>query len=118
MLAMVLGTLAPTLAHAWVAASDEGQWIEVCSASGMVWLKADGSDASSDGQDNPDMPMADMAPHCPWCSLHGAASGLPPEPPQAKLIPEAGAAVPSWRGPAVWTLVLSGAQARAPPLAV
>ena len=117
MLAMVLGTLAPTLAHAWVAAADEGQWIEVCSASGMVWLRTDGPDASADAAGNTDMPMADMAQHCPWCSLHGAAAGLPPQPPQAMVIPDAGAAVPSWSEPGVWTPVLSGAQARAPPLA-
>ena len=117
MLAMVLGALAPTLAHAWVAASDEGQWIEVCSASGMVWLKADGSDASSGGLDNPDMPMADMAQHCPWCSLHGAAAGLPPEMARAVVTPEKGAAMPVWRGPTAWVPVLSGALARAPPQA-
>ena len=116
MMAMVLSALAPTLAHAWVSAADEGQWIEVCSASGMVWLRADGSDAPADASGNPDMPMADMAQHCPWCSLHGAASGLPPGMPVAFVAAQADAEIPVWRGSALAVQVLSGALARAPPL--
>ena len=116
MMALVLGALAPTLAHAWVSAADEGQWIEVCSASGMVWLRADGSDASADAAGNTDMPMADMAQHCPWCSLHGASSGLPPDLPVAFVAVQAGADVPVWRGSALVVQVLTGALPRAPPL--
>lgn len=87
MLALVMSALAPTLAHAWVAAADEGQWIEVCSASGMVWLKADGLDDSAPGSSDTDMPMADMGSHCPWSGVHAPMAGLLPAATLFKPVP-------------------------------
>ena len=115
MLAMVLGALAPTVAHAWVAAADEGQWIEVCGASGMVWLKAGGPDASSDLATATEMPMADMSGHCPWCSFHGSSAALPPVAPETAAIVQAGHATPGWRDRAWLHQQLPIALARAPP---
>lgn len=115
MLAVVFGALAPTLAQAMVAATNKAQWVEVCSASGMVWLKADGSDATGLAS-TPGAPMSDAAQHCPWCSFHGASPGLPPG--TALPLPTVSAehAVPPWAlvvspGPTV-----RGASARGPPL--
>ncbi len=115
MLAMVLGALAPAVAHAWVAAADEGQWIEVCSASGMVWLKAEGPDASADQAMDPDMPMADMSLHCPWCSFHGSSVALPPVASEAVAAMQPGHAVPGWSDLAWQFPQLPVALARAPP---
>ncbi|WP_332745214.1 DUF2946 domain-containing protein [Hydrogenophaga sp.] len=83
LLAMVCGALAPTVAQAVVASQGGAGWVQVCSASGMVWVQASATDAS-DGES-----MADASRHCPWCHLHGAA-GLPPAalPPLA-LAPQA-----------------------------
>ncbi|MBW8470119.1 MAG: DUF2946 domain-containing protein [Thiobacillus sp.] len=75
MLVMVFGALAPAVAQAMVASSDRADWVEVCSASGMLWVKADGSGAVDAGMDEP---MSDASQHCPWCNLHGGAAGLPP----------------------------------------
>lgn len=73
MLAMLLGALAPAVAQAVVASQGGPGWVQVCSASGMVWVRADGLEDPAAGK-----PMADASRHCPWCSLQGAA-GLPPE---------------------------------------
>jgi hypothetical protein len=117
LLAMVLGALAPTVAQAVVAASDRAEWIEVCGASGMVWVQVeaeDGSLATHPGQGS----MADGSQHCPWCSLHGGAAGLPvvpvvsdPPPGLAGPLPTADPVSPR---PATW----APPQARAPPLSV
>ena len=76
LLAMVLGALAPTVAQAVVASSDRSDWIEVCSVSGMVWVKADTGERAGVEHDGP-APMGDAAQHCAWCTLHGGAAGLP-----------------------------------------
>jgi hypothetical protein len=72
MLALGLAALAPTLAQAVVASSDRSDWVQVCSATGMVWVQAD--HAAGDTQS---APAADMGMQCPWCSLHSPATGLP-----------------------------------------
>lgn len=72
MLAMLLGALAPTVAQAVVASQGGPGWVQVCSASGMVWMQAEALDGETDGK-----ALTDAARHCPWCSLQGSA-GLPP----------------------------------------
>ena len=72
MLAMLMGAFAPAVAQAVVASQGGEGWVQVCSASGMVWVKADGLEDPAAGK-----PMADASRHCPWCSLQGA-TGLPP----------------------------------------
>ncbi|MEX1167570.1 MAG: DUF2946 family protein, partial [Hydrogenophaga sp.] len=106
---------APTLAHAWVAAADEGQWIEVCSTSGMVWLKADGSDANAQNPE-PSAPMGDMGQHCPWCSFHGASADLPPTlaAPHPMLL--VASATPPWAEALAHGQAIRSAAARGPPL--
>jgi hypothetical protein len=79
MLAMLLGALAPTVAQAVVASQGGPGWVQVCSASGMVWVQADAIDG--DGIASASESMADASRHCPWCNLHGAV-GLPPAPAQ------------------------------------
>ena len=74
MLAMLMGALAPAVAQAVVVSQGGNGWVQVCSASGMVWVKADGLEDPAASK-----PMADASRHCPWCSLQGAA-GLPPAP--------------------------------------
>ena len=120
MLALVMSALAPTLAHAWVAAADEGQWIEVCSASGMVWLKgdaADGLNGIDQGVSDQDAPMADMGKHCPWCSFHGAAAGLPPALGPVHLSSSDTQFFPLGSDGAPPAQAQRGIQARAPPTA-
>lgn len=73
MLALVLAALAPTLAQAVVTASDRSDWVQVCSATGMAWIKADHA-----AGDTESAPLADMGLQCPWCSLHSPTTGLPP----------------------------------------
>ena len=76
LLALVLGALAPTVTQAMVAGGDRGDWLQVCSVSGMVWIKADTGEVA---QQQPDggAPAGDASQHCLWCTLHGGAAGLP-----------------------------------------
>lgn len=115
MLSMVLSVLAPTLAQAAVAAAGKGQWVEVCSASGMVWLKTDAAETASPDQGTT---MADMSSNCPWCIFHGSATGLPATDPATRWLGSSAQPVPVWAfAVAIDQAVWRHAQARAPPLA-
>jgi Protein of unknown function (DUF2946) len=74
MLALVLGALAPTVTQAVVSGGERDGWVQICSVSGMVWVKAD---ASSAGAQQPASGAPDAGQHCAWCTLHGGAAGLP-----------------------------------------
>jgi hypothetical protein len=110
MLAMLLGALAPAVAQAVVASQGGVGWVQVCSASGMVWVKSDGLEDPAASK-----PMADASRHCPWCSLQGSA-GLPPEPSLTASFQRGPAQAPATRfhsatPSAAWPAALS----RAPP---
>ena len=115
MWAMVLGALAPTVAQAMVAAAEKGQWIEVCSASGMVWLKADGSDVQVETAPDQSQSMADMGKHCPWCGFHAPAAGLPPAVASAPWLGPVVQPVPELSLVALSDQSFHSGQARAPP---
>ena len=118
MCVMVFAALAPTVAQAMVAASDDGQWVEVCSASGMVWLKADGVEAASGASsDQDDNTVGDMGSHCPWCSFHVSALGLLPQQISSLPLVPAAQAVPHVDQVALTSKVQRRVQARAPPFA-
>ena len=116
MLVMSLTVLAPTLAQAVVASMDRGDWVQVCSVSGMVWIQADGAGVDGASPASEGSPMADMGMQCPWCQLHSPVAGPPPAP--APLTASAAHAEPLSQAmaaplpPGVWP----AAPARAPPL--
>lgn len=114
MLVMVFGALAPAVAQAMVASSDRAEWVEVCSASGMLWVKADGSGAGDAGMDEP---MSDASQHCPWCSLHGGAAGLPPLRQLAGFADALSDPVPVYSRSVALSGIWASPQARGPPLA-
>ncbi|WP_302175683.1 DUF2946 family protein [uncultured Hydrogenophaga sp.] len=116
---MVLGALQPATAHAWRGAQDSANWVQVCSTTGMFWVRTDASasaSATTDADGGPSQPgSAPMVSvgQCPICVSHGAA-GLPPltgpmpvqlsagsEPPLTDLNGPVGAPLPrpSSRGP-------------------
>lgn len=75
--ALVLGACLPTLSQAVVHATERSNWVEVCTSTGMVWVRAD--DGGS--------PVSEQA-GCIWClSAHGGPA-LPHTP-----------SVPSWQQP-------------------
>ena len=118
MCVMVFAALAPTVAQAMVTASDDGQWVEVCSASGMVWLKADGAElASGASSDQDNNTMGDMGSHCPWCSFHVPALGLLPQQLSPLPLVPVAQSVPRVAPIALISKVQRRVQARAPPLA-
>lgn len=115
LLTMVLGVLAPTVAQAVVNASGPAQWVEVCSASGMLWVKASDSAEPGAQSDTSTNPMGDMSTPCPWCILHGGAAGVPGKP-LAFVGPVQGAELPPiFLFSSTITGVWAVAHARAPP---
>lgn len=115
MLAMLLGALAPTVAQAVVLSSDRSQWVEVCSASGMLWVKADAD--TSLAAEHGSAPVSDASMHCPWCTLHGGAAGLPPSVTMAGLHSLSSPALPAFQRVVPLAGIWAVAHARAPPQA-
>jgi hypothetical protein len=71
MLALVMSALAPTVSQAVVMSSERGDWLEVCTTTGVMWVKAD-SAATDDGT----MPMAGHEQGCDICTH--TVTGAPP----------------------------------------
>ena len=119
---LVLGALLPVLSHAAVRAPQPGQgWVEVCTVSGMAWVRqAPEAVVSDDGSQPPANSSLGMAmPGCVWCATHAPALGLPPvaalEPLPligTRWVPDAFLQAP--RLLAVW----STAHSRAPPSSI
>lgn len=112
-LALVFGALAPVVTQAMVRASGPSDWVEICSVSGMSWVKADTGEVATEDQ----QPMGDSASHhCPWCALHGGAAGAPSVHALPALGPlpslQPAQALVSVSSPLVW----NDAHPRAPPL--
>lgn len=120
LLALVLGALAPTVTQATVAGSDRANWLEVCSVSGMVWVKADTGEVRAqlpDGSAPTSMPLSDASQHCPWCTLHGGAAGLPVVVVSLDLPPRLSDLPPAFYRVPLAATVWAPAQSRAPPFA-
>lgn len=108
LLTLVLGALAPTLAQASRTGHERADWMQICSASGMVWVQADrqGADEQPPGGS---APLADAGLQCPWCTLHGAGAGFaaahalsdpaPHRTWQPRAIPTAPPAASAWSPP-------------------
>ena len=80
LLAVCFGAFAPTLSQAALQArgADAGHWIQLCSTSGITWVRA-GGDGHGEGQGEHqgDAP-ADPALSCPWGLMASGGAGLPP----------------------------------------
>ena len=114
LLAMLWGALAPTLAQAAVASSDRPGWVEVCSTSGVVWVRVD---SAVDASTTESAPMAAAASACAWCLLQGSAD-VPPTHATTALVTHAPGTLPGGMfASIVPSAVWSTAQSRAPPLA-
>lgn len=109
MLVLVLNALMPLASRSMTAMTDRGDFIEVCTSTGMVRVALEGS-ADTD-------PSETMALEgCPFCLLHNGQIGLPPlsvtvpvvQPYEAMPLAFYKAAVNSW----VWLTALS----RGPPV--
>lgn len=116
LLALVLGALAPTVTQAMVAGGDRAEWLEVCSVSGMVWVKADTGEVSQKRPDGSGSGASSQ--HCPWCTLHGGVAGLPPAAAMHGELPARLTDLPPafYRAPLA-TTAWAPAQSRAPPFA-
>lgn len=73
-LAVLLGALAPAAAQVVAGARGQGDWVQICSASGVAWVRLSDAAAerSSSNSDN-------GKTHCSWCLL-GDGAALPPQP--------------------------------------
>lgn len=118
MLALGWAALAPAMAQAVVAASDDEGWVQLCTTTGMVWVQS-GGPAAADGS-TPAAPASDDAPtmNCPWCTLHGGADTFVPPAPVALPVPERLADMPPafYRAPTT-SFAWAAHPSRAPPVA-
>ncbi len=71
MLALVMSALAPTVSQAVVMSSDRADWLEVCTTTGVMWVKADSATT-----DEGTMPMVGHEQGCEIC-IH-TVTGAPP----------------------------------------
>lgn len=115
LLALVLGALAPTVTQAMVAGGDRADWLEVCSVSGMVWIKADTGEVRDHSPDG-GQTGSDASQHCPWCTLHGGAAGAPVVHVLPDLSVRLTEAPPAFYFAPLTATVWAKAQSRAPPL--
>jgi hypothetical protein len=109
-LALVMGSLAPALGQAVAVSSGQHDWVQVCSASGMFWVRADEDPA------NPNPPSAEFSTACPSCSLYGGAPGLPPGLLPGAVLSDGTSPPPGLRPCDPSASVWAPAQARAPPV--
>lgn len=113
MLAVCFGVLAPTLSQAalQLRGGDVGHWVQVCSASGISWVRAGHDDGA-------EQPAADAPLSCPWGLMASGGAGLPPS--HGLSLPEAAPhALPLAQAQrAVWPALSAHALARAPPRGV
>ncbi len=79
-----LATLLPTLSQSVLAQPLREGWVEVCSGSGMVWVRSDWAAPLAE----PSHENAAAAPACDWCLKHPGTLALGP------------AAATAWHGPA------------------
>lgn len=114
-LALLLGALAPAVAQGLVDARGEAGWVQVCSASGMLWVQIDPD--AGDGSGAPGEPMVDGSGQCPWCKLGGGAAGLPPVHTSLGQLDHHGAQPQAHFRSATPSAGRVTAQPRAPPLA-
>ena len=80
-LSLALGGLLPLLSHAALrGAVDSGAWVEVCTATGALWVRAaegPAHGASGDGQ-SPAMPSMGSSTACGLCAGHAPVPGVAP----------------------------------------
>lgn len=119
-LALILGSLLPVVSHAVVVAPAGGQgWVEVCTVSGMAWVRQvpDDAGAASDSQHSKPGSGA-LMDRCGWCATHSPMAGLPPVTGPLMGPVTLGADVPAaFRHAPRPLLVWAGAHSRAPPVA-
>lgn len=71
MLALVMSALAPTVSQAVVMSSERGDWLEVCTTTGVMWVKAENADT-----DDGTLPMVGHDQGCDICTH--TVTGAPP----------------------------------------
>lgn len=72
LLAVLFGTLAPTVSHALVAVSP-AETVQICSVQGYKLIKLPGTDT-----DQQPSSMQQSMQHCAFCTLHGGDTALIP----------------------------------------
>lgn len=118
-LAVMLCGLLPVLSHAVVSVQgDTPGWVEVCTVSGMAWVKPLPTDSGNERPLSHPMPGSLVSlDHCGWCATHNPLTGLPPLVAALVAPPSFGPSVPpaflyAPRPLFVW----AAAHSRAPPL--
>lgn len=70
---LVLGGLLPLASHAALSKGQSEQWVEICSSTGMLWVRPDTGETS---QQKP-MGQVQASSHCLSCILQSDTPALP-----------------------------------------
>lgn len=71
---VVLGALLPAVAQAAWRTQDRADWVEICTSTGMLWVKIEGA---RHGEADPTTTQG-TGMSCPWClSPHGGPALVP-----------------------------------------
>lgn len=107
-LALLFAALAPALSPAF-GAQRGASWVEVCTAQGSAWVKAE------TGGDQGDAQKAHTFEHCASCFLQAHGPALPPAALTAPLVQGADVLAPAFLAAPRTLHAWVGAQPRAPP---
>jgi hypothetical protein len=76
--ALVWAACLPTLSQAAVQLTDRQSWVEVCTSTGMVWVRADMAASGTEPPATPTQAAAQAG--CTWCLAAGGHPALPTQP--------------------------------------
>jgi hypothetical protein len=115
---VLLGALLPVLSHAVVArTAGDPAWIEVCTVSGMAWVRS--ADSANPDADPPAPVSGAPMAACEWCATHTPLAGVPLQSAPPLPLIESVALQPAAVHPAtVPARAWASAPPRAPPLSL
>ena len=72
---VLTGALLPVMAQGGARWNDSGDWVEICTRTGTLWIHAE---TQAPASPSPDGSVHAEAMACVWCLLHGGGVALPP----------------------------------------
>lgn len=72
---LLFGVLLPVASHAAISNSQSAEWVEVCSSTGMLWVRPDTGETS---KQKPAGTLQTASSHCLGCVFHAHSTAIPP----------------------------------------
>ncbi|WP_180682922.1 DUF2946 family protein [Tepidicella baoligensis] len=111
---LLLGALMPLGSQALVQLQGGGDWVQVCTSTGMVWVNPN-QDSGDDASVAPDTEASGL--YCFWCLASPFGKALPPAQSAPGLVrAHFAGTLPPLRAPPFTDSIWAVSQPRAPPL--